>query len=247
MKTVLQAPLTPMACLRWPLIRGALARMSPRDVLEVGCGQGAMGTRLAARVPYTGVEPDLASWSVASDRIRSPATLVHGTDAELPAGRTWDMVCAFEVLEHLADDAGAVQRWFRLLTPGGHLLLTVPAWQKRFGPSDDLVGHYRRYDPGALPRLLQEHGFHEVEETLYGWPLGYALETCRDRVSARRMAGAVGDADFRGRTSGRYLQPKHAVGLLVRAGTLPFVAAQRLQPRRGTGIFVVARRPTGAG
>ena len=64
------APLTPNAWLRYELIR----RMLPpgvKDVLEVGCGQGALGARLAQRYRYLGVEPDRTSWRVASERIRA--------------------------------------------------------------------------------------------------------------------------------------------------------------------------------
>src|ERR1035438_10790593 len=62
------APLTPNAWLRYELVKD----MFPpgiSDVLEVGCGQGALGVRLAQRYNYLGVEPDQASWAVASQRI----------------------------------------------------------------------------------------------------------------------------------------------------------------------------------
>ncbi len=62
------APLTPNAWLRYELVKRILpAGIS--DVLEVGCGQGALGIRLAQRYRYLGVEPDRVSWSVASARI----------------------------------------------------------------------------------------------------------------------------------------------------------------------------------
>ena len=62
------APLTPNASLRYDLVQ----RMLPAgvtDVLEVGCGQGAAGARLAQRFRYLGVEPDRESWEVARRRI----------------------------------------------------------------------------------------------------------------------------------------------------------------------------------
>ena len=55
-------------------------------------------------------------------------------------------MCAFEVLEHIDDDALALKQWREYLRPSGWLLLSVPAHQDQYGAADELVGHYRRYD-----------------------------------------------------------------------------------------------------
>jgi len=47
--------------------------------------------------------------------------------------RIYDMVCAFEVLEHLKRDEAALRDWITLVRPGGHLVLSVPAGPERFG------------------------------------------------------------------------------------------------------------------
>ena len=120
-------------------------------MLEVGCGQGAVGARIAARADYVGVEPDAQSCAVArSGSSPGAASVVHGTDADVEPGRTFDLVCAFEVLEHIEDDVGALRAWADPVGPGGHLLLSVPAGPERFGPMDELVGHFRRYDEEDL-------------------------------------------------------------------------------------------------
>jgi len=155
------------------------------------------------------------------------------------------MVCAFEVLEHIEDDTTALAEWASFIRPGGYLVLSVPAFQERFGAMDAYVGHFRRYSPAGLEALLVEAGMTDVEMTVYGWPLGYALETVRNRIDAKKLA-AAGDAsaDQLTAASGRTFQPKgRAMGAFVNAATIPFRYLQRTRPHRGTGLVAVARRP----
>ena len=110
--------------------------------------------------------------------------------AALEPGRTFDLVCAFEVLEHIEDDETALRDWVRLIRPGGHLLLSVPADPSRFGPMDEHAGHFRRYSVDRLTALAENVGLVDVRATVYGWPLGYALEAVRNRLDARRPSAS---------------------------------------------------------
>ena len=242
------APLTPSAWLRYDVIR----RMLPAgitDVLEVGCGQGALGARLAQRYRYLGVEPDRASWSVAERRISAAgagqvrAGQVRNVAVEALGSEQFDLVCAFEVLEHIEDDAAAVRQWAARLKAGGWLLLSVPAHQRRYGPADQLVGHFRRYDPEAIAALLARCGFGEIEVRSYGVPLGYLLEAARNLIGRRRLAAAATQSVAeRTAGSGRWLQPSGSLaGAAIRCGTAPFLMLQRAFPNTGTGLVVLAR------
>ena len=237
------APLTPNAWMRYDLIE----RMMPpgvADILEVGCGRGSLGARLARRWRYVGVEPDHASWTVAKRRISAVGSgEVRNVAVEAIGAETFDLVCAFEVLEHIEDDAAALTQWARRLRPGGWLLLSVPAHQRRFGPADELAGHFRRYDAGSLSALLSSCGFTDIEVREYGFPLGYVLEAARHQVARRRLASLAG-ASLAERTagSGRFLQPSGGVsGTAARWGTAPFRLVQRAFPNTGTGIVARAR------
>ncbi|MPY87142.1 MAG: methyltransferase domain-containing protein [Luteitalea sp.] len=238
-------PLTARANLRWAVVSPILRGLRPGNVLELGCGQGAAGARIAAVARYTAVEPDETSWRVAEARIAPlGGSVLHGDHHTLPDGAAFDLVCAFEVLEHIADDHAALAEWVQLVRRGGHVLLSVPADPERFGPSDELVGHHRRYTPEALRKLLTEVGCVEVVLRRYGWPLDNLLERMRNRIAERRVASAARTAEERSAGSGRFLQPDGvAAGPLVWVCAAPFTWLQRLAPNRGPGLVALARRP----
>src|SRR6266540_253234 len=145
------------------------------DVLEVGPGEGALGARLARSYAYVGVEPDPRSASMARQRLArvGSGTLVEGDLSALGPDARFDLVCAFEVIEHIEDDAGALGAWWSRLRQGGWLILSTPAHPQRFDSGDRLAGHFRRYERHGLAKLLQSTGFDEVLVWAYGFPLGY--------------------------------------------------------------------------
>lgn len=240
------APLAPNAWLRYDLVR----RMIPptvRDVLEIGCGMGAVGVRLAAQYDYLGLEPSPESFAVAEARIagggRGEVRNVLAED--LPADQRFDLVCAFEVLEHIEDDGGALESWASRVRPGGWLLLSVPAHQARFSAFDEIAGHFRRYEPAGLTALLEKTGFERVEVREYGMPLGFLLEAGRNVVGRRRLAAApkASMEELTG-ASARLYQPRGSLyGGVARFGTAPFRYMQRGFPRNGTGLVARAQLP----
>jgi SAM-dependent methyltransferase len=237
------APLTPNAWLRYDVVKRILPA-GITDVLEVGCGQGALGARLAQRYHYVGVEPDQTSWAVAQRRVSAVATgEVRNVTVEAIGDEQFDLVCAFEVLEHIEDDETAVKEWAGRLRPGGWLLLSVPAHQRRFAPADEMAGHFRRYDPAVMAALLARCGFGEITIRQYGFPLGYVLEAGRNQIGRRRIAASAGKSiEERTAGSGRLLQPSSArLGATIRWGTAPFRVMQRAFPNTGTGLVVLAR------
>ena len=72
--------------------------------------------------------------------------VVHGDLSVLDPGARFDLVCAFEVIEHIEDDEHALRDWAARLRPGGCCAAStrLPAPLR---PADEMVGHYRRYDP----------------------------------------------------------------------------------------------------
>jgi SAM-dependent methyltransferase len=240
------APMTPSAWLRYDVIERTLPP-GVTDVLEIGCGQGALAARLSRRYRYIGVEPDETSCSVARQRLAMTGTgEARNISFDELGDEQFDLVCAFEVLEHIENDAAAVKEWATRLRSGGWLLLSVPAYQSRYGAADELVGHFRRYDPDVMTALLSSCGFTQIRVQHYGVPLGYLLEAARNFIGRRRLSSTA-PASVAERTagSGRLLQPSGLTGLVNRYGTVPFRLAQRAFPKSGTGLVVLARLGSG--
>lgn len=239
-------PLSLFSSLRWDSVERHVRRIAPATILEFGCGVGGFGARLAGMADYTGVEPDGTSHAIAADRI-GPAggTVLNGEHHVLPEGAEFDLVCAFEVLEHIEDDKGTLAAWASYARPGGHVMLSVPAWSDRYGPLDEMAGHLRRYEPDTLADMMASAGLADPQVDVIGWPLGYVLDGARNRLAARRR----GDYESRSmgeRTaaSARFFHLKGRAGVVAtNAATLPFRHLQRLRPTAGTNLVAVARRP----
>jgi SAM-dependent methyltransferase len=237
-------PLTFNAWLRYGLIQKLLRGLPVESVLEIGAGEGALGARLARHLVYVGVEPDPRSFVKAKARIDGAGRgrVLHGDLSDLDPASTFDVVCAFEVLEHIEDDARAVSEWRDRLRPGGWLLLSVPAQPHRFGAGDRRAGHYRRYERAQLAALLGSGGFTEITPWIYGFPLGYVLEWARNRIAAR--APTAGSMAERTAASGRHFQPGDRLGWVTWTVSAPFRVLQRpfIHSELGTGLVVRARR-----
>ena len=245
-------PLTVMARLRQPFIDRALRRVAPRLILEVGAGQGATGARLARHGSYVGVEPDLASAAVAASRLAhiDGAQFRMGGIERIGADEVFDLLCAFEVIEHIDDDLGALREWLRHLSDEGHVLISVPAHMRRFGASDAAVGHFRRYDAIDLDRLFDSLGFEIVERRAYGAIGGHVLESVRNAIIARRGGNVDASANVAEKTagSGRLFQPKSRMaGVVTAAVAAPMRLAQApfSSGQFGVGWVVLARRKRG--
>lgn len=138
-----------------------VAELGPRArLLEVGCGTGDVLSLLAGLCPdgyVVGLDP--FEEALAHARQRCECALVTGDllDAPFDDG-AFDVVGMFDVLEHLPDDGRALEAVGSLLSPGGALVLTVPACRALFHRFDEAAGHYRRYETADLAAKLDRAG-----------------------------------------------------------------------------------------
>lgn len=244
--------LPPNAWLRFDLVRRDLELDRRAAVLEIGPGRGAVAARMvAAGHDYTGIEPAEASRAEAGAvlaQVPGGTWRLLGSLDELEADERFDLVFAFEVLEHIPDDVEALSGWTSRLRPGGRLVLSVPGFARRFSAHDHEVGHLRRYDPDDLRRVAEAAGLVDVQVRAYGFPLGYLLESGRNAVSAasqRRRPLREESAEQRTARSGRWFQPPRGANRWIQGATWPFRMLQRPVTGRGTGLVLTARAPLG--
>jgi SAM-dependent methyltransferase len=162
-----------------------------------------------------------------------------------------DLVCAFDVLEHIEHDREALAEWAGWLRAGGKLCISVPAHRSRWGAGDEWAGHWRRYDRSDIESLVRSAGFSIEHIECYGFPLGNVTEWYGERFYRRALKerqGELSKAEATGESGVdrafylrkfRWLDSMPGRGFLLAANM-----AQKLTSRTdwGTGYVLLARR-----
>jgi ubiquinone/menaquinone biosynthesis C-methylase UbiE len=209
-------------------------------LLEVGCGTGDFIGVLAQneKLKVTGSEVYLKGL-IQAKKSFPHIEFVQFDVSQGTIGKGYDMICAFDVIEHINEDAHALANIYRMLNPEGVLLLSVPQHMFLWSRLDELVKHKRRYSRRELRTKLRACGFHVSRTTSFVFALfplllltrlldkgGASLDASAGelerRVTFSRFANAVFDLVMR------------ADELLIRFGlSLPF----------GGTLVAVARKP----
>ncbi|MBC7252224.1 MAG: class I SAM-dependent methyltransferase [Anaerolineae bacterium] len=119
-------------------------------VLEVGCGLGNFTPFLLDRELVVAIDLSQEYCAAVAERFNGAPNLIvqrHDITAD-PRPLllyNFDTVVCFNVLEHIADDLAALRNIYRVLRPGGALVLLVPALPALYGSLDAAIGHWRRY------------------------------------------------------------------------------------------------------
>ena len=144
----------------WPLVSSLIAPHQTR--LEVAPG---LRPRLPLEDTYF---VDFSAPAVKKLTARG-ANAVVGLASALPfPDAAFELVCAFDIVEHLDDEDSVWSELSRVAAPQAALLLSVPLHPARWTAFDDLVGHRRRYEPQRLLVKLAEHGFSVEQSAAYG-------------------------------------------------------------------------------
>jgi len=221
------------------LIVWALTRYFPAaaSMLEAGCGNGQVlravararpGLRLAAsEVFLEGLET--------AARSLSGAEFVRADIRDLPFDAEFDVVGAFDVLEHVDRHEDAMRCLVRSARPGGGILITVPQHQWLWSEVDAYSGHCRRYSRGSLRRLMEDAGLDVLRMTSFVTLLLPAMVA--SRLTQRRAFAPGAEAHPGSLVSGVASGVMGMERALIRAGvSMPL----------GGSLLAVARRPATA-
>ncbi len=143
---------------RLAVVRAFLERYVPPGAgLDASCGTGMT---LQALPQWVQMGADLHCLALRASATRGLSRLFQADLCRLPVGdATLDVVTCLDTLEHIEEDTAALAEIFRVLKPGGHALITVPAHPWMFSSHDRALHHVRRYRRGELRRRVTDAGF----------------------------------------------------------------------------------------
>ena len=127
-------------------------------ILEAGCGPGANLVMLSEFGDVHAFEPDAFSAEHAG-KISGKEVRQGFLPSPVPFDGEFDLVGAFDVIEHIEDDLGAVKSLYGLSRAGGYAVFTVPAFQFLWSYHDEINHHKRRYTRASLAKILKAAGY----------------------------------------------------------------------------------------
>lgn len=144
----------------WPLLC-SLAEVMPKR-LEIGPG-------LRPRLPVFETHFVDLSQVVVHALEEAGGIVQVGSVTSLPyAADKFELICAFDIIEHVFDDVRALDEISRVLQNGGIFIFSVPLHTKLWTDFDDRVGHYRRYEVDALKQKLSQANLELLSSAAYG-------------------------------------------------------------------------------
>jgi SAM-dependent methyltransferase len=207
---------------------------------EIGCGTGYVLRGLAKAMPAW----KLCATEIYTDGIpfasaRVPGAIFFQLDARsIPFVEEFDVMGAFDVIEHIEEDRTVLAQMYRAIAPGGGVLLTVPQHPFLWSQQDEHACHVRRYTASDLREKLEHAGFRvELMSSFVSllFPLMY-LTRRRDRVPESEY-DFTADLKLSPALNSILTAAMSLERLLIKAGLrLPF----------GGSLLVVARKPGNA-
>jgi 2-polyprenyl-3-methyl-5-hydroxy-6-metoxy-1,4-benzoquinol methylase len=134
-------------------------------ILEVGCGIGNMTQFFSGRELVVGIDIDKDHIAAIRKKFAGRKNMkfecipIEKVSTKEYSKYRFDTILCINVLEHIKNDSAALAKFKSLLSPGGRLVLQVPAFQFLYNPLDKNIYHFRRYSMKPLIKKTQKAGF----------------------------------------------------------------------------------------
>ncbi|MGI2033762.1 class I SAM-dependent DNA methyltransferase [Rhizobium panacihumi] len=165
-------------------------------IMDIGCSSGFLLKDLRKRLGQ--------DFLIGADVVKAPLLKLAGELTDIPLIRfdllqcplppqSVDAIVMLNVFEHIGDDVLAMQKAFELLSPGGVLVVEVPAGPSLFGPYDVQLNHFRRYTSAELEGKLKGVGFHIAGKSHLGFIIfpAFALVKLKDKWFTKKAKSEV--------------------------------------------------------
>lgn len=223
------------------LVKKNLPASHKAKFLEIGCGTGDFIKHLRddTKLEITGSEVYLKGL-VYAKKNQPDVEFIQFDVTKGQIGREFDMIVAFDVIEHIDEDMAALSNINRMLGDNGVAIISVPQHMFLWGPLDEIVKHKRRYSRSELKRKMQANGFkvrYTTSFVFFLFPLMLAA-----RLSDKKRDSA--DSDRSALSKRVQFSPvlNRVMGLFMRVDELLVTLGISL-PYGGTLIMVAEKRP----
>lgn len=216
-----------------------------RNVLEVGCGTGIVLEELQRLLPQARlVGLDLFQEGLEFARRRFDGTLIQADVLQYRPEQPFDLVGAFDVIEHLDDDETLLRHLSERLRPGGHVVLTVPAHGGLWSYFDEVAHHRRRYEVAELKAKLVSAGFVNVYVTQFMMALFPIMWLKRHFIGDRAKGLSQASREEQQAAAESDLRINPLTNWLLTMLTRPdaFLISRRLPVPVGTSLLALASR-----
>lgn len=135
-------------------------------ILNIGAATGKTSELLSAFGEVTSLEYDQDCCDFANSTLG--LNIINGSILELPfVDKEFDLVCAFDVIEHVEDDLLGTKEMNRVCKDNGIIVVTVPAFMSLWSHHDEVNHHFRRYTLTTLRTLFKNANLSVIKSTYF--------------------------------------------------------------------------------